>query len=602
MLKKLHLPWLFLSCVPCLGHEPIIEPICNESECHRSCKDEDSNCHSICDELDEERHGEDECKKQNDENQDGLCRATDIVSLNACLAKASLENLIIDLEHANINLTEQISISNSGFSLIIKNGSLVGNNTFGILLINPGSKVKLCKLTVENGHATNGGGIFNLGTLKLRKATLSNNKADVSGGAIYNGPTGIVASRDSLIVDSSASDGSSNNGGGGIFNLGTVAFLSNTTIAGNSTRGFGGGINNQGTIKQICGCTISQNLTCVSIPGSGECHLGQNPTGAGAGIFNESAAVINLLINSTIAKNIALQGGGIFNNGAINALTNSTIAMNKVNFGGGGIYNNTEASIGKLISDIVADNIDTNELTLVAPDIFNNGTISSESYNFIGNNKGVLTIIDGVNNDIVGANPHLLELANNGGPTFTLALSPRSRAINNGLNPFELRFDQRNDPFDRVILGRPDIGAFEFQSFDFCRKPCPVPCPDGDHHHHDQIEQVFNGGFIPMPVPPPPPVPVLVPVPEPVPVLAPVVPVEIPAPVPVALPVDTSITKDNAPSASKFGNAPESKAVEEDESLFGCSTNKSSPSTMLLFLMFFACQVLRKIWLRNKAI
>ena len=57
--------------------------------------------------------------------------------------------------------------------------------------------------------------------------------------------------------------------------------------------------------------------------------------------------------------------------------------------------------------------------------------------------------------------PLLQPLANNGGPTPTLALSIGSPAIDVGSNPLLLATDQRGAGFRRVSGPHADIGAFE---------------------------------------------------------------------------------------------------------------------------------------------
>jgi hypothetical protein len=64
--------------------------------------------------------------------------------------------------------------------------------------------------------------------------------------------------------------------------------------------------------------------------------------------------------------------------------------------------------------------------------------------------------------------PGLLALADNGGPTMTMALDPTSIAIDAGPDPVATftgnGFDQRGTPFVRVVNGTVDIGAFEVQA------------------------------------------------------------------------------------------------------------------------------------------
>ena len=76
------------------------------------------------------------------------------------------------------------------------------------------------------------------------------------------------------------------------------------------------------------------------------------------------------------------------------------------------------------------------------------------------------------NGNLVGvANPGLGTLADNGGPTLTIALQPSSPAINAGSNALAvdpttglpLSTDQRGAGFPRIVNGTVDIGASEFQ-------------------------------------------------------------------------------------------------------------------------------------------
>jgi hypothetical protein len=62
--------------------------------------------------------------------------------------------------------------------------------------------------------------------------------------------------------------------------------------------------------------------------------------------------------------------------------------------------------------------------------------------------------------DLIKTNPRLGPLADNGGPTMTMALLPHSRAINAGARVHGVRNDQRS--VHRPQRGVPDMGAFEF--------------------------------------------------------------------------------------------------------------------------------------------
>ena len=165
---------------------------------------------------------------------------------------------------------------------------------------------------------------------------------------------------------------------------GSIGSIDNSTFTYNSTLGFGAGINNQGSAANIFNTTFSYNLNCTPIPGAGECAQG-DPTTAGGAIYNDASALLLQVTQCTFYGNRALQGAAIYNEAPYVIPTismfddipvetagvyidNSTISGNVANLGGGGIYN--VGFINNFLSNIVAGNIDTNEYSLAAPDLF----------------------------------------------------------------------------------------------------------------------------------------------------------------------------------------------------------------------------------------
>lgn len=392
---------------------------------------------------------------------------------------------------------------------------------FRLLEVQAGGDLTLFNITLENGHlvvltanslaqgpgilanSDNGGAIFNAGSLVLQNSTLYNNVANDLGGAIYNAPGATLDIQSSDIINNTALNALEGiGGGGGIFNAdgALIDSIDNSNISNNITPGFGAGINNQGEARNIFSSTIASNYSCTSVDG-GVCPDGE-PTASGGGIYNATSAVILQLVNVTIANNVAYQGGGIYNDSEgflpfvmddIPApfsgvyIYNSTITGNIASQGGGGIYNNNNngdgnvAVINELVSTIVAGNTDNQEISLAAPDIQNfdgtvlPATIIVAANNLISNNQGVTSITETDNiapirqNNIVGTvvapiNPLLAALDYNGGFTQTVAILPGSPAKDNGLNPYQLIYDQREKPYRRVACSLPDIGAYELQN------------------------------------------------------------------------------------------------------------------------------------------
>ncbi|HND00063.1 MAG TPA: choice-of-anchor Q domain-containing protein, partial [Myxococcota bacterium] len=98
-----------------------------------------------------------------------------------------------------------------------------------------------------------------------------------------------------------------------------------------------------------------------------------------------------------------------------------------------------------------------------SPDV--SGTLTSRGHNLVGNGDGALGISSGSAQDLVGTPdaPYggiVAPLADNGGPTPTLALMPGSLAIGQGDGTLT-GDDQRGPGFPRRVGAAVDIGAFE---------------------------------------------------------------------------------------------------------------------------------------------
>lgn len=117
---------------------------------------------------------------------------------------------------------------------------------------------------------------------------------------------------------------------------------------------------------------------------------------------------------------------------------------------------------------------DTTGAPVPGPDV--DGAVTSNGHNLLGN-AAEATGFTGTG-DQTGANPLLMPLADNGGPTQTMALSPGSPAIDAGVAAGS-SFDQRGRPrtyddpgvADAATSDGTDIGAFELQPL------CSLSCP-----------------------------------------------------------------------------------------------------------------------------
>ncbi|HLP57307.1 MAG TPA: choice-of-anchor Q domain-containing protein, partial [Candidatus Deferrimicrobium sp.] len=281
-----------------------------------------------------------------------------------------------------------------------------------------------------------GGGIWNSGILTLNNCAITGNRAGKGGDGLYFGGVG--------------------GHGGGIYNTNTLN-INNCTISNNKAgdsglcdwnsncgySGNGGGIYNNGNLN-MQGCTINANVTGSDFTET-----------IGGGIYNDENANLTM-IACTISGNEAGMAGGLYNEGK-SQLTGVTVVYNS----SGGIYNYYTM---RLKNCICADNRGGSGHP--EPDCA--GGFYWVGYCLIKDTQGcTFTGIQKAN--ILGEDPLLGPLADNGGPTETHALLPGSPAIDAG-NSSNLYTDQRgfkrpiNIPGIADVSDGADIGAYEFNA------------------------------------------------------------------------------------------------------------------------------------------
>ncbi len=367
-------------------------------------------------------------------------------------------------------------------------GGVYNDSTLTVLdsAISGNNALAGCNSPCGASFAARGGGIYNAAILDLQDSTISDNTADATfllqsgagavggyGGGIFNAGSGEVTIASSVVADNTAhgeapSPTMSTAAGGGIYTEGMLS-IDDTTISGNlldaksgyaNASALGAGIANSGTLN-ISRSTLSENsgMACVYDAG--------NSKPFGGGIYQSGGTAT--IINSSIVSNeitaiytypdefflTEARGGGVFGDAGLTIL-HSTIVQNQIlpdlpgDVRGGGV---SGANI-VMHNSIVAGNAG-------APNVDLDGALTSSGFNLIGISTGGSGY---ASSDILDVDPMLGGLADNGGPTFTLALLPGSPAIDAGDNTDAPEWDQRGPGFPRIVNGTIDIGAFEVQA------------------------------------------------------------------------------------------------------------------------------------------
>ncbi len=351
--------------------------------------------------------------------------------------------------------------------------TISGNNQSRVFFVAADGLAFISDLTVTGGQPTwespffgvipaAGGGIFNAGILGIRNVHITANIAS-DGGGIFN--TGALTATNIFVEGNSLQALPVLGGGmgGGITNTGEMT-LRNSTVTGNAARNGGGGISTSGAtsifdstvsgntlssgfgigIDVVEGGTLSVERSTISSHFSPSISMGLGGGIATAGIVSVS--------NSTISGNNGI-GLVILETGSLTA-RNVTVGNNAV-----GIFNQGTTT---LHNTLVADNL----LSDFLPSLFN--LPSGGSHNLIGGLGSSGGFVHGVNGNIVGVDPKLATLADNGGSTLTHALLAGSPAIDAGSNSLavdadgvRLAFDQRGPGFPRIQDGTVDVGAIE---------------------------------------------------------------------------------------------------------------------------------------------
>jgi CSLREA domain-containing protein len=348
----------------------------------------------------------------------------------------------------------------------------------GIFLGSGGGGLTINNSTVSgNTSSSSGGGVFAYGPVAMSRTTISGNSAQAGAGVLSGGKYAPIEVTNSVVSGNQATSGS----GGGIMIVGGSKYaggklnIVDTTISGNTAVEGGAG-------AFVAELAAANRLKVLRSTISGN-QGGPSSFGGGLKIAYGTEGIV-ALVDSTISGNSATVGGGVSlgtdnparvvgDTGSIE-FNNSTIADNTATSRGGGMYLNrydpgggfTSATI-EFNSTIVADNAAGGSAQDLDRANGSGGGGFDSGFSLIERRGDAPVITSGPN--LLGIDPKLGPLADNGGSTRTQLPAPSSTAVDKG-DSSRLDLDQRG--FSRLVdLGIPnaptgngtDIGAVELR-------------------------------------------------------------------------------------------------------------------------------------------
>ena len=290
------------------------------------------------------------------------------------------------------------------------------------------------------------------GDVTISGVTFQHGSNTECGGAIEIAAAGDVTISSVVAVDNyTAVEG----GGFCITNAGDVA-VSNSTFARNDA--------NDGAALYV----VDSDRTTITT----STFDSNVATGDGGAVSIDRVGGLSVIANSTFSGNVAGQNAGAIFFDYVYAdvrLEFNTVVGNSAYYAGG-LYMRSMAYNVDLVGNIFSGNTDHagDDQIVIGPD----WAISEYSNDFHGG--GLSFVPDASDLDV---DPQLGSLADNGGPTQTMALAVTSPLIDQGPATWEAfpgeEYDQRGTPYVRVYGTAADIGAYEWQP-----GPDPGPGPD----------------------------------------------------------------------------------------------------------------------------
>ncbi|MBL9159095.1 MAG: filamentous hemagglutinin N-terminal domain-containing protein [Verrucomicrobiales bacterium] len=308
-----------------------------------------------------------------------------------------------------VNIAKNVTLNGTAGSTVLDAG-----NAFGVMSISAGT-VTLDGLTLQRGRAISAGGLRVSGgaNVTIRNSAITANASTNSSGSGEFGGGVLTAAGTTISIDRSTISNNTARYGAGVDHYGVLT-ITNSTISGNVASSSGGGAYiNPGASLSITNSTVANNRS----------------SGVGTGLDNDGGTLI--VRRTTVVGNVGATGGGIYSGGGTFTMGHSLVVGNT-------------ASLGP-------------DMRVVG------GTVTSEGYNILGSISGFTpngttdVTYTGALADIVQTSAGAVVLADNGGPTQTVALVHGSAAyLTGGPNPGGL-LDQRG----RLRGANISVGAYD---------------------------------------------------------------------------------------------------------------------------------------------
>ncbi|MFI5455528.1 MAG: beta strand repeat-containing protein, partial [Isosphaerales bacterium] len=296
---------------------------------------------------------------------------------------------------SNLTITKGVAVSEGGGlynlgTLSLTDCTISGNSAFNGAGLYNERTLNLYGCTVSNNTATaNAGGLDNAGTATVTDCTFSHDSGGAKGGGVDSSPNSKYPAI--LTLTGCTVSGNSGGAGGGLFNYGQ-ATLTDCSLSGNTADEGGGLWDGPPAQATATGCTFS----------------GDSASGDGGGIFNdggtldldrctvsggsaqfEGGGLSNIsgttqLLDSTVSGNTCSQSGGGVNNRGTATLTECTVSGNTASHGGG-LYNVPPGSQATAFLTLIGCTVDANSTKYSGAGLLNFATASLTDSTVSGN-------------------------------------------------------------------------------------------------------------------------------------------------------------------------------------------------------------------------